>query len=600
MSSTEVDVKFPEVFVINLDERVDRWKTIQATCRNCGLAPVRVSAERASPGWIGCGRSHLKVIRNAKEKRLPWVLILEDDACFDEEGITRFRALLPYLWNNRDKWERFSGGPCLRRGAEVKIFDIHRQLISIHGWSCQFDLIHSAAYDTILNWDSAKGRPLDVFYCDLADTGFRNICTYPHISTQFNSISDVDGDGTVKDVTAYFRYSSERLRECLNNAAPQAQGMLEINAVHPNWKGVLCVSQGGNFLWHKGTTSVGTYKYHDGLLVAHWYDFPEETFIQTLSGSFVHADRVDHTQKERVEKKRLDDLPGPDLGSFGNDDFLNQHALRPARVLDARLDVYPRVLVSILVKQKEKALPLFLRCIEDLDYPKSSIFLYVRTNNNTDRSEQVLREWIERVGPSYAGVEFDAAPVTDAVEQYGEHEWNQTRFRVLGNIRNISLSKTIELNCDFYFVCDVDNFIRRCTLRELVALNLPIVAPFLRTMDSRVYNCNFFCEVDENGYYRHCDQYQWIIRRWVRGVFEVPLVHCTYLIRADVIPRLRYLDGTDRYEFVVFSDSARKSGVLQYLDNRQLYGYITFDCQPDQIERAAAELAVDYVQVGSR
>ena len=40
--------------------------------------------------------------------------------------------------------------------------------------------------------------------------------------------------------------------------------------------------------------------------------------------------------------------------------------------------------MRLLAKQKEACLPLYLDCIEALDYPKSSIVLYVRTNNNTD------------------------------------------------------------------------------------------------------------------------------------------------------------------------------------------------------------------------
>ena len=273
--------------------------------------------------------------------------------------------------------------------------------------------------------------------------------------------------------------------------------------------------------------------------------------------------------------------PAPNLGLSGGDDSLSKHRLRPARDLSSPLDAYPRVLIAILAKQKEKALPLFLRCIEELDYPKSSIVLYVRTNNNTDRTEEILRDWIERVGPSYAGVEFDAAPVEEPVETFGQHEWNATRFRVLGSIRNVSLAKTAEHGCNFYFVCDVDNFIRPCTLRELVALKLPIVAPLLRVTDPNGYYSNFFAEVDPNGFYRDCNQYQWILQQQVRGVFEVPVVHCTYLIRGDVIPRLHYLDGSNRYEFVVFSDSARKAGIQQYIDNRQVYGYVTFDAESD-------------------
>ena len=264
------------------------------------------------------------------------------------------------------------------------------------------------------------------------------------------------------------------------------------------------------------------------------------------------------------------------------DHFLSKHALYPARDLRSRLDAYPRVLVAILAKQKEPALPLFLRCIEELDYPKSSIVLYVRTNNNTDRTEEILRDWIARVGQAYAGVEFDAAPVEEPVETFGQHEWNATRFRVLGNIRNVSLSKTGEHACDFYFVCDVDNFIRPCTLRELVALKLPIVAPLLRITDQDRYYSNFFAEIDANGFYGHCDQYQWILERSgarrVRGsaralhVFDQGRRHST---------TCGYLDGSERYEFVVFSDCARKAGIQQYIDNRQVYGYITFDADSD-------------------
>lgn len=74
------------------------------------------------------------------------------------------------------------------------------------------------------------------------------------------------------------------------------------------------------------------------------------------------------------------------------------------------------------------------------------------------------------------------------------------------------------------------------------------------------------------------------------------MVHCTYLVRGDVIPELTYEDTTTRHEYVVFSDSARKAGVPQYLDNRQVYGYVTFGegDVPDGIERARAALRNDH------
>lgn len=288
----------------------------------------------------------------------------------------------------------------------------------------------------------------------------------------------------------------------------------------------------------------------------------------------------------------------PNLGTLGAEDLVKQHTLVPQRSLRSHVKDSPRVMVAILAKQKEPALPLYLDCIEGLDYPKSSIVLYVRTNNNTDKTEEILRDWVARVGHLYHAVEFDASSVAERVEQYGEHEWNATRFSVLGRIRNQSMRRARELGCDFYFVADVDNFIRTATLRELVALDLPIAAPLLRSIVPEQFYSNYHAEIDASGYYKNCDQYHWILNRHVRGVIEVPVVHCTYLVRADVIPELTYEDQSGRHEYIVFSDSARKAGIPQYFDNRQVYGYITFGEGDEHhvsggIEQARALLNVD-------
>jgi GR25 family glycosyltransferase involved in LPS biosynthesis/SAM-dependent methyltransferase/tetratricopeptide (TPR) repeat protein len=299
--------------------------------------------------------------------------------------------------------------------------------------------------------------------------------------------------------------------------------------------------------------------------------------LKLLGGEKLPASMVKRVaDNARFATEKLPTANAPNLGTLGAESVIDQHKLVPQRSLRSRVNGSPRVLVAILAKQKEPALPLYLECIEALDYPKSSIVLYIRTNNNTDRTEQILREWVARVGHLYAHVEFDAEDVEARVEQFGVHEWNATRFRVLGRIRNVSMRRALEHECDFYFVADVDNFVRPCTLRELMALDLPIVAPLLRSIGAGNFYSNYHAEIDANGYYKACDQYHWILNRWVRGVMEMPVVHCTYLIRADVLNDLTYEDGSNRFEYVVFSDSARKSRVPQYLDNRQVYGYITF------------------------
>ena len=44
-----------------------------------------------------------------------------------------------------------------------------------------------------------------------------------------------------------------------------------------------------------------------------------------------------------------------------------------------------------------------------------------------------------------------------------------------------------------------------------------------------------------------------------------------------MIPQLAYDDGTDRFEYVVFSDSARRHSIPQYFDNREVYGLLTLN-----------------------
>lgn len=300
-----------------------------------------------------------------------------------------------------------------------------------------------------------------------------------------------------------------------------------------------------------------------------------EACIKLLS-----ENKLPESQRERVAanaKFAVSKFPRlPELGSLGKEDFTHQHALVSERPLHSRLTRHPRVLIAILAKQKEEALPLYLDCIEALDYPKSSVALYIRTNNNTDGTAQILRDWIARLGHQYAAVELDDTDVPDRVEEFGVHEWNSIRFRVLARIRNISLGKVREYGCEYYFTADVDNFIRPCVLRELIALDLPIVSPLLRSINPNAFYSNYHAEVDADGYYQGCDQYEWVLQRRVRGLIEMPVVHCTYLLRADVLPNLKYEDATQRHEYVVFAASARQAGIPQYLDNRQVYGYITF------------------------
>jgi len=274
-------MQFPNIFIINLDDRLDRWTVINDLCIECGLSAQRISAVRASPGWVGCGLSHLKCIEIAKEQKLPWVLILEDDAQFSSNTIDRFRNLLPYLWENRHDWEKFSGGPTFAPDFNACCLDIHHQVVYANGLTTHFDLIHEGGYEKVLQWKPEFGIPIDVYYYHLARTrgGFRCVCTYPHVATQRPSISDVELSGDVLNYDNYFQYSGMKIRECLDRALFPASEAITFKAIHPCWCGTLSLSKSGNFIRHDGVNSAGTYCWSADRLIVNWYDYEQESFF---------------------------------------------------------------------------------------------------------------------------------------------------------------------------------------------------------------------------------------------------------------------------------------------------------------------------------
>ena len=253
----------------------------------------------------------------------------------------------------------------------------------------------------------------------------------------------------------------------------------------------------------------------------------------------------------------------------------------------------PNVFLALLVKQKEAVLPLFLESLNDWDYPKENIFIYIRTNNNTDNTKQLLEEWIEEYGDKYKGLIYNSEDVPEKVEKYDVHFWNGERFRVLGKIRQESMNQALLTDCEYYFVVDTDNFLFPETLKELVKLDLPIVAPFLRyavalgeNADTPIeaakreghmsrYYSNYHDKVDDFGSIIAEDLYYKILNQEVRGLIECMCVHCTYLIKREYLSELNYLEQSDRWEYMVFSNSARDKGITQYIDNRTIYGVLT-------------------------
>ena len=106
--------RFPSRVCINLDRRPDRWGRMQQEFTRHGIDGVRrfsaidgnaldvPSHWPESQGAYGCLLSHLQVVRDARARGLPSVLIFEDDVAFDPEFRLKVDAYceeLPSDWD---------------------------------------------------------------------------------------------------------------------------------------------------------------------------------------------------------------------------------------------------------------------------------------------------------------------------------------------------------------------------------------------------------------------------------------------------------------------------------------------------------------------
>jgi len=115
---TEV-VDIQHVYYINLEHRDDRLKHVQEQMTALGLGDVstRFNAIKMKNGAIGCSMSHLKLLEMAVEKKLPHILIVEDDILFLDVDLfkTQFKKTMQELERemeeSKESWDvvLFSG-----------------------------------------------------------------------------------------------------------------------------------------------------------------------------------------------------------------------------------------------------------------------------------------------------------------------------------------------------------------------------------------------------------------------------------------------------------------------------------------------------------
>ena len=214
-------MEFPPILVINLDSRQDRWAKIQESFSHWPVRLERVSAVKADKGWMGCRDSHIKCIKIAKERKYPWVLVLEDDCLPTQTSFTQFSELLPTLWESLkcrqspqspQTWNVFLGG--VTSLISQHLLQTAPPLFEVKAYTTHFCLYPAESYDTIISVAMEKPFPIDLNF--RKSPIIKEVCTTPFLAVQAPGISDIES-GKIQDYRYLFTNAERVLANILKS-----------------------------------------------------------------------------------------------------------------------------------------------------------------------------------------------------------------------------------------------------------------------------------------------------------------------------------------------------------------------------------------------
>lgn len=142
-----------KIFYINLDERIDRKDNFEKHMKKYDLEFERFSAIKDKFGAFGCAKSHLSVLKIAKNNNLENVIIMEDDVAFNISP-KMLDEKLKLIFDNELDFDVFHLSYRYRISDDVPGIDYLKKLSYCHYCSCY--IINKKCYDEIINcWEKS-------------------------------------------------------------------------------------------------------------------------------------------------------------------------------------------------------------------------------------------------------------------------------------------------------------------------------------------------------------------------------------------------------------------------------------------------------------
>ncbi len=203
---------FDKIFIVNLDERKDRWDEIQKELNKFGVTNIErysaikpdvsdipinfynklVSPWKQSPkyiqGCMGCKMSHYNIVKLARERNYNKILILEDDMQFIHDKEENIKELNTAITNVPNNWHLlYLSGNHIHHPENIKenIYKINHTLTT-HAYA-----IHSNIFEYILETMMETGCELDNYYIEKIQQQGKSYTIKPGLATQSPSYSNV-------------------------------------------------------------------------------------------------------------------------------------------------------------------------------------------------------------------------------------------------------------------------------------------------------------------------------------------------------------------------------------------------------------------------
>jgi glycosyl transferase family 25 len=200
-----IDWSFIDQFVfINLDKRIDRKEKIEQELREIGVPQDRLhrfSAIEASPGYLGCSKSHLAVLKMAKKNGWKNCCIFEDDIAFmkDRLSFIKINSFLRFLAVN--PWDV---GLLSFNAFEVSTVSGYASVYRARkGFTTGSYIVNSSYYDRLIsNFEEgiAGLEKTNLKNLYTLDTHWQNLMnidnwywSYPNFGYQAEDYSDIEG-----------------------------------------------------------------------------------------------------------------------------------------------------------------------------------------------------------------------------------------------------------------------------------------------------------------------------------------------------------------------------------------------------------------------